>query len=209
MPAFADCAHEINNHGGNRMAYYAQCSVCRWHLEYYPRKGPRMEEVEAMLKTFTDLQKAVAKTKGKGKGKAPVPKAKGKASPSSAPSRTMTPEELQAEIQRLYQMITEVPPPPPPGETEGAEEEETPTEATETATGEEETSTGQRWHLPDQDPETVFPDSAPEPDQVEEMLEEVEAPQAVLAALQRLMATAGANETTAALVDQLRQHLGA
>ena len=37
------CPHAANDHRGNGSAYYAQCSACRIHIEYYPKDQPEVK----------------------------------------------------------------------------------------------------------------------------------------------------------------------
>ena len=44
------CPHETTSHGGNSKAFWVQCSRCRLHLEYYPRRDTQqMVEVDQYM----------------------------------------------------------------------------------------------------------------------------------------------------------------
>jgi len=94
---YAECNHEYNTHGGNRMAYYVQCVGCKWHLEYYPRAARGMDRVEALLAELAaqHAERKAAQAKAKAKAK---PKAKAGTSTRRAPQTTE--EEIEAEVRR-------------------------------------------------------------------------------------------------------------
>ena len=88
------CIHEFNNHGGNRKAFWVQCSGCKMHLEYYPRAARGMQEVITMLEEFKDLEAQIKgwqprKQKGSNK-KTEDPEAKISTSSRATPSSTST-----------------------------------------------------------------------------------------------------------------------